>query len=118
MSKQTEEKDILKTLFGRMPEADLPASFRDNVMRQVFAEALKVKRRNECFALLSVIVASVAIIALAVVSLVYMDLPKMAISLPDLSSVPFYLYIGMLTLLLLFGDYKMRKTYRKKHSEK
>lgn len=35
----TEKNDILKDLFSRMPEEELPASFRTNVMKQIMAEA-------------------------------------------------------------------------------
>lgn len=38
-NKMTEKNDILKDLFSRMPEEELPASFRANAMRQIMAEA-------------------------------------------------------------------------------
>ena len=45
----TEKNDILKDLFSRMPEEELPASFRANAMRQIMAEAERIRKRNERF---------------------------------------------------------------------
>lgn len=42
----TEKNDILKDLFSRMPEEELPASFRANAMRQIMAEAERIRKRN------------------------------------------------------------------------
>ncbi|MDR1202363.1 MAG: hypothetical protein LBL58_12180 [Tannerellaceae bacterium] len=114
MNKDAEKKDVLKDLFNRMPQEELPVDFRKKVMQQVYADVVKIKKRNERFGLLSVIAASLSIIVLATASIIYLDLPK--IELSDLPSMPFYLYIGALTLLLLFGDYKLRKSYKKRHS--
>jgi hypothetical protein len=116
MNKEVEKKDSLKEMFNRMSVEELPVDFREKVMQRVYTEAAKAKKRNERFALLSVIAASLSIVVLTVASLIYLDLPKTEWLLSDLPSVPFYLYIGVLTLLLLLGDYKLRKSYRKKHS--
>lgn len=43
----TEKNDILKDLFSRMPEEELPASFRANAIRQIMAEAERIRKRNE-----------------------------------------------------------------------
>jgi hypothetical protein len=116
MNKETEKKDSLKELFNRMSVEELPVDFREKVMQRIYTEAVKAKKRNERFGLLSVIAASLFIIVLAVASFIYLDLPKSEWLLSDLPSTPFYLYIGTLALLLLLGDYKLRKSYRKKHS--
>lgn len=117
MNKDAEKKDLLKDLFNRMPQEELPVDFRKNVMQQVYAEAIKIKKRNERFGLLSIIIASIVILSLGVFSFIYFEIPKITLSLPDLSAVPFYLYIGALALLLLFFDYKFRRNYMKRHSE-
>jgi hypothetical protein len=110
-----EEKDILKDLFNQMPrEEEPPVDFRQKVMERIYAEAIRIKKRNERLGLLSIIAASLFIIVLAVTSVVYLGLPK--IEWASLPSIPFYLYIGVLALLLLFADYKLRKSYKKKHS--
>ena len=109
-----ERENILKDLFDRMPREEAPVNFRQKVMQQICAEAVRIKKRNERFGLLSIIAASLLIIVMATASIIYLGLPK--IEWTSLPSIPFYLYIGALALLLLFGDYKLRKSYKKKHS--
>jgi len=104
-----EQPDLLGDLFKRIPEEELPASFRSNVMRQIMLESAKAKKRDERFSLLAAIVASLIMISLAIVSFVYMEIPKIAIPTISTSALAFYLYIGAITLILLLADYKLRK---------
>lgn len=113
MNTETENKDILKNLFSDMQEEPLPASFRMNVMERVMQESAKIKKRNERWSLLAVIIASLGILALAALSLIYMDLPKMALPKINLSALHFYLFIGTLSLVLLYLDYRLRRLFRK-----
>ena len=76
-----EQPDLLGDLFKRIPEEELPASFRSNVMRQIMLESAKAKKRDERFSLLAAIVASLIMISLAIVSFVYMEIPKKHIGL-------------------------------------
>ena len=103
-----EQPDLLGDLFKRIPEEELPASFRSNVMRQIMLESAKAKKRDERFSLLAAIVASLIMISLAIVSFVYMEIPKIAIPTISTSALAFYLYIGAITLILLLADYKLR----------
>lgn len=48
-----EQPDLLGDLFKRIPEEELPASFRSNVMRQIMLESAKAKKRDERFSLLA-----------------------------------------------------------------
>ena len=57
-----EQPDLLGDLFKRIPEEELPASFRSNVMRQIMLESAKAKKRDERFSLLAAIVASLIMI--------------------------------------------------------
>ena len=116
MNKNAQEHDLLKDLFRRMPEEELPSGFKERMMEKVCAEAVKIKKRNERLTLLSVILASIVILSLAVLSLIFLEIPRITLSLSALASVPFYLYIGILALLLLFADYKLRRNYMKRHS--
>ena len=100
-------------LFKRIPEEELPASFRSNVMRQIMLESAKAKKRDERFSLLAAIVASLIMISLAIVSFVYMEIPKIAIPTISTSALAFYLYIAI-TLILLLADYKLRNLFHKK----
>ena len=104
-----EQPDLLGDLFKRIPEEELPASFRSNVMRQIMLESAKAKKRDERFSLLAAIM-----ISLAIVSFVYMEIPKIAVPTISTSALAFYLYIGAITLILLLADYKLRNLFHKK----
>lgn len=110
----TQKNDILKDVFSRMPEEELPGSFRANMMQQIMAEAQRIRKRNERWGWIAVISASLLMIGMAIGSFLYMGIPKISITIPRLSSLPFYFYIGMLTLILLAADYKFRQAYKKK----
>lgn len=113
MDKDQRQPDILENLFKQLPEEELPASFRANVMRQIMQEAVKVKKKNERYGLIAAIIASLAMLALAALSFIYMGIPKLSIPKIDVTAFSFYLYIGGLTLILLFADYKLRKLFHK-----
>lgn len=108
----TEKNDILKDLFSRMPEEELPASFRTNVMKQIMAEAERKRKLGERWGWIAVIAASLLMIAIA--SFLYMGIPKISVQIPDMSAFPFYAYIGMLALILLGADYKFRQIYKRR----
>ncbi|WP_298551385.1 hypothetical protein [uncultured Parabacteroides sp.] len=110
----TEKNDILKDLFSRMPEEELPASFRANVMRQIMAEAERIRKRNERWGWIAVITASLSMIGIAIASFLYMGIPKISVQMPDMSTLPFYTYIGMLALILLGADYKFRQLFKRR----
>lgn len=106
-------KDPLEKLFRQLPEEELPVSFRIEVMRQVTHEVVMRKKRNKLFGLLAVILASLIMASLAVVSIIYMELPKIALPQINPSAFSFYIYIGALSLFLLFLDYKIRRLFHK-----
>lgn len=113
MDKQQQQPDTWETLFRQLPEKELPAAFRFNVMQQVMKEAVKQQKRNERIGILMVALASLLMIGLAVATLLYIDLPRIRIPLIDPAGLPFYLYIGSLTLVLLWGDHKLRRLFHK-----
>lgn len=119
MDNNKKNPDILENLFRQMPEEELPASFRLNVMQQITRETVRTGKRNEWLGLAAVIAASLGIMGIAIASILYyMGLPEMTwsqITWPkiDLSAFSFYFYIGILTLILLFLDYKFRKVFHK-----
>ncbi|WP_282197708.1 hypothetical protein [Parabacteroides johnsonii] len=110
----TEKNDILKDLFSRMPEEELPASFRTNVMKQIMAEAERKRKLGERWGWIAVIAASLLMIGIAIASFLYMGIPKISVQIPDMSAFPFYAYIGMLALILLRADYKFRQIYKRR----
>lgn len=116
--KTKQDKDLLANLFKQLPEEPLPTDFRANMMQQIMAEAERVKKRNERLSLLAIILASLVILGLGVVAFIYLGIPKVSISLSvsTLTTIPFYLYIGGIVLLLLWADYSFRRKYKEKHS--
>ena len=101
----TEKNDILKDLFSRMPEEELPASFRANAMRQIMAEAERIRKRNA---------ASLLMVGIAIASFLYMNISPISVQIPNMSTLPFYAYIGMLALILLGADYKFRQLFKRR----
>ena len=110
----TEKNDILKDLFSRMPEEELPASFRTNVMKQIMAEAERIRKRNERWGWIAVIAASLLMVGIAIASFLYMNIPPISVQIPNMSTLPFYAYIGMLALILLGADYKFRQLFKRR----
>jgi hypothetical protein len=110
-------KDLLEDLFRQLPEERLPEGFRLRMMQRVAEETSRVKQRNERLSLLAVIAASLVMAGMGVYVLAYMKVPHFSLSLSPVSPdiAPFYIYISGLVLLLLWGDYVMRKKYREKH---
>ena len=117
MNRKEQENDWLKPLFSRLPEEDLPASFREELMKRIVAEAARISKRNERIGLLTVILASLAIAGLSAGALLYAGIFRLRWEMPELITLPFYLYIGGLTLLLLGIDYLLRRTYRNTHPD-
>ena len=95
----TEKNDILKDLFSRMPEEELPASFRANAIRQIMAEAERIRKRNERWGWIAVIAASLLMVGIAIASFLYMNISPISVQIPNMSTLPFYAYIGMLALI-------------------
>ena len=78
------------------------------------ASNIKVKLHRIRKKLFAAIVASLIMISLAIVSFVYMEIPKIAVPTISTSALAFYLYIGAITLILLLADYKLRNLFHKK----
>ena len=110
----TEKNDILKDLFSRMPEEELPASFRANAIRQIMAEAERIRKRNERWGWIAVIAASLLMVGIGIVSFLYMNISPISVQIPNMSTLPFYAYIGMLALILLGADYKFRQLFKRR----
>lgn len=118
MKQQDVKQDSLKILFGLLPEKSLSADFRRSMMQQVRAEAEWKKKRKERMAFLSIILASLLMVALGVASLVILEVQDISLSLPEspsATSIQAILFMAFLSALLILGDYYMRKVYRKKH---
>lgn len=113
MDSNKKNPDILENLFRQMPEEELPMSFRLNMMQQITKETVKNRKRNEWFGLTATIVGALIMSSLAISAFIYLDLPKIELPKMDFSTLQFYIYIGLLSLLLLFIDHKLRKVFHK-----
>jgi fatty acid desaturase len=110
------ENDYLKDLFTRLPEEPLPTDFRVRLMQQIQEEAVWIKKRNERLSWIILILASLAMLTLGILAVIYLGIPKFSfeISTEAIQTFPFYLYIAFLVFLLLFADHYFRKKYREK----
>lgn len=120
MDDHKKNPDILEVLFKQMPEEELPASFRQDIMQQIALETAKANKRSERFGLMAVIVASLGLLGIAAATLYfYIGLPEkieLPIAFPKQNGIlfSFYSHIGILALLLLLLDYKLRKVFLKR----
>lgn len=114
---QTEE-DILKALFSQLPEEELPPTFQSETMQRIRQEAVRIAKRNNRLQLLALISATMITIGLAVASLIYLGIPQIRIEIPQISFPSYYLYFGILVLILLVADLLFRQHYYKNHPER
>lgn len=110
--------DSLSGLFKQLPEEGLPASFQHKVMQQIRKEAVRRAQRKARMEWLVVILASLIMIGLAAAALLYLaprhiSFPQLDISRIAFSGIRFYLYIGLLSLFLLWLDYRLRRVFHK-----
>jgi len=111
------EKDYLQGLFQRLPEEPLPFEFRTQIMQQIMQETIRLKKRNQRLSWIALIFASIIILGLGALAIIYIGFPmnSFSLSMEALQTVPFYIYIAFLALLLLFADHYFRKRYKQKH---
>ncbi|OAV65604.1 hypothetical protein Barb4_03273 [Bacteroidales bacterium Barb4] len=114
-------KDVLADLFHQLPEENLPDDFRARMMQRIRLESARVKRRSERLSLAALVVASLIMAATGVAVFFHKGIPALPptfpLSVPPLTSLPFYLYIAGLTFFLLWGDYLLRKRHEAKHGQ-
>ncbi|MDR1335524.1 MAG: hypothetical protein LBK22_01695 [Tannerella sp.] len=113
---EEEPQDVLKAMFRRMPDEPLPPDFLPEMMQRIRAEAARVRKREACRRAVALVAASLTIAGLAVAALIYPGIPSFRVDLPQIFIPPFYIYIGFLTLVLLFADGWLRQKYFKKHT--
>lgn len=122
------KKDILVKLFREMPDEQFPSGFRSNLMLRIQSEAVRIQKRKERLVILCVILASLFMILTALFLLVFsfssdtIDLSRLIVpqlQWPrffelDQTSVHFYTYVGLLVLVLLIADNRIRHAFLKK----
>jgi len=115
-------------MFEQMPEEVLPPTFQSEMMLRIRAEAVRIVKRNNRLRILALIAASITIIGLSVAALIYlgvspttvlanMDFPSIKLDFPAIPFLSYYLYFGLLVLILLLADLWLRQAYYKRHQE-
>jgi hypothetical protein len=112
------QQDILKTAFDRMTDEPLPPAFLPELMQRIRAEAVRIRKRDARRWVAALTAASLTILGLAVAALARLDIPPFRLDFPQISIPPFYIYIGILALILLFADGWFRQKYFEKHPER
>ncbi|MCC8170729.1 MAG: hypothetical protein LIP00_02890 [Parabacteroides sp.] len=122
----TSAKDRLGMLFGRLPAEPLPDTFRSDLMEKIRAEAVRLRKRRERYALYGVIAASAALLLVAAVTLYLYgaahgtagvaagmpEIPDMPpVGFPNLLVHPVLLFVAGAACLLLAFDYGLRKIF-------
>lgn len=110
-------KDILEGLFKQLPTEQLPADFRSAMMQRIMKESIRAKKWEEIWHWVALILASGAMLGLGIFVIRSLELPKIVLTLSERAAIPFYMYLVALVVILLFGDYFIRKKYREKHKE-
>lgn len=111
LTMQQQGKDSWEQLFAQLPEERLPMGFRATLMGEVMRQAAAKRKRDERLSWLALLLATCALIALAVGVLLYLDFSWPHFELFKGEGYPFYCSIGVLALLLLLADYKLRQLY-------
>lgn len=110
------ESDAFQKLFAQLPEERLPQGFRSALLQEVRRRAEVKRQRAERLSWLFLLLASFALITLAVWVLTYLGLPSWSLPTLDWENCRFTLWIGAMALLLLVVDYKLRQYYFKRHA--
>lgn len=120
-------KDILNDFFERMPDEQPSAHFRDKLMQMVEQKSIKAKRRQAQWEMFSVIVTSIALIAMALLTYMYSVDDYNINSILSIFQFDYQvnlvdLQLPMLiagsALLLLYGDFHMRRYFKRKEQSK
>lgn len=104
-------KSSWEQLFAQLPEERLPMDFRAKLMAGVMRQAAAKRKRDERLSWLALLLATCSLILLAIGVLLYLDFSWPHFELFKGESYPFYCSIGVLALLLLLADYKLRQLY-------
>lgn len=102
-------------MFDRMVDEPLPPAFLPEMMQRIREESVRIRKRDARRWKVALTAASLTIAGLAVAAFTYLDMPQFRVGFPRISIPPFYIHIGLLMLVLLFGDSWFRQKYFEKH---
>lgn len=114
---QSEQQDLLKTIFAQMPEEPLPEDFLPEMMQRIRKEAERARKRETWQQAAILTTALSAMLGLTVATWFYMDIPSISFEFPPVTIPPIYILIGTPTLILLIADSLFRLNYFKKRPE-
>ncbi len=117
---EEKEKDPLRELFARLPEADLPDGFAARTMERIYREAqLAEARQRRWERIFMAVLFALPVVTLLIVFFVLkitLPLPDLRLAWPDLAACRFYFYIGIPVFLLWTADSIFRRTiFRSRH---
>ena len=115
MNTNQTESDLLRSLFRRLPEEKLPSAFQQEMMMRIRKEAIRTRRRNRILLVAAYTFALAMFAGLTIVTFVFLDIPKIEIPRISISSV--YIFLGIISIVLLLADYIFRRSFYKKHPE-
>lgn len=111
------EKDLLQTLFRRLPEEKLPSAFQQEMMVRIWKEAKRTRRRNKIILISAYAFALTLFAGLTIATYIYLEIPKIKVELPRVSVDSFYIFLGVISIVLLLADYLFRRSFYKKHPD-
>lgn len=121
--------DKLKEIFEKMPEDILPNDFRARVMKNVMAENTRRKKQGDFYywvGLFAVCAGMLSVIVLAIIiqlgsrelemnwNILISSFKNIFSSLKGISEYGFYIFVAILSLILLGLDYVLRKHFLRK----
>lgn len=114
----------LKRALQKRTTSGLPYGFENRIMRQVFVEVEKKKKRSFIWGISAISLVSAGMIASAIFILQYfysfsirLNIPPLVITTESQKLLGFCCYIGLLVLALLGLDEYFRRLRQKRHEK-
>jgi len=120
-----QEKDILKSLFQKMPQEEIPVGFENRLMEQIHKKAAEKSRkevfRSNVFMWLAIIGGIAAMFAIFAIVVNFagweltLSLKSFKLNIPYID--PFLVIISVAVLSLIMADVLIRKHIQEKNHE-
>lgn len=117
MNTNQKEDDFLRILFHRLPEEKLPSTFHQEMMMRIRKEAKRTRRKNKILLISAYTFALALFAGLTIATYIYLEIPKIEIEIPRISVSSFYIFLGVISIVLLLADYLFRRSFYKKHPD-
>ncbi|MDR2921665.1 MAG: hypothetical protein LBV72_20150 [Tannerella sp.] len=117
MNTNQTESDLLRALFRRLPEEKLSSAFQQEMMMRIQKEAIRTRRRNRILLIAAYTFALALFAGLTITTYIYLEIPKIEIEIPRISVSGFYIFLGVISIVLLLADYIFRRSFYKRHPD-